>query len=47
MNEEHIQWLTYHFNIEYMLHVALEQLHNIDNNDEIYFVNKFFLFIFA
>jgi hypothetical protein len=41
MTGKHVQWLTYHFNVEYMFHVALEQLHHIDNNDEIYFVNKF------
>lgn len=41
MTEKHVQWLTYHFNIEYMFHVALDQLHQIDNNDEIYFVKKF------
>jgi hypothetical protein len=40
MTEKHIQWLTYHFNIEYMFHIALEQLHNIDNNDENYYVRK-------
>jgi len=43
MTEKHVQWLTYHFNIEYMFHVALEQLHHVDDNndDEIYFVNKY------
>jgi hypothetical protein len=41
MAEAHAKWLTYHFNIEYMFHVALEQLHHIDNKDDIYLVNKF------
>ena len=42
MSEKHVQWLTYHFNVEYMLYVALEQLHQIDNtNDSIYMVGQF------
>jgi hypothetical protein len=42
MTETDVQWLTYHFNIEYMFHVALDQLHHIDDNhDEIDLVNKF------
>ncbi len=42
MTKTDVQWLTYHFNIEYMFHVALEQLHHIDDNyDEIDLVNKF------
>lgn len=45
MAEEHVQWLTYHFNIEYMFHIALEQLNHMDNNEENYFVNTF-IFIF-
>ncbi|CAF1218512.1 unnamed protein product [Rotaria sordida] len=36
MTDKDIQWLTYHFNIEYMFHVALEQLYHIDNSDETY-----------
>ena len=34
MSEMNVQWLTYHFNIEHMLHVALEQLHHIETVDE-------------
>jgi hypothetical protein len=40
MTEKHVQWLTYYFNIEYMFHIALEQLHHIDNNPEIDLVNE-------
>ncbi|CAF3168807.1 unnamed protein product [Rotaria socialis] len=34
MTEKDIQWLTYHCNVEYMLHTALEQLYRIDNEDD-------------
>lgn len=42
MSEMNVQWLTYHFNIEHMLHVALEQLHQIEiTDDEIDLVQTF------
>ena len=31
MTEKDVQWLTYHFNIENMFHVALKQLQDIDD----------------
>ena len=40
-----VQWLSYHFNVEHMLHVALEQLHHLESTDEeIDRVNEFFSF---
>jgi len=33
MSSNDIQWLTHHFNIEYMFRIALEQLQKLDDDE--------------